>query len=295
MTPDRILNSIDAFLGDNFNLAIPDISVIDIVEIVIISFFIYQIFKWIKNTRAWMLFRGILIVALFFVVAGLLQMNTILWLGERFISVAVIALVVVFQPELRYALEHLGRGNFFTRIFAPLVGRNQESRFSDKTLNDILLSVNDMSQVKTGALIAVENKVGLDEYVRTGITLDSLVSRQLINNIFEKNTPLHDGAVIIRGDRIVAATCYLPLSSSFYINKDLGTRHRSALGLSEVSDAVIIVVSEETGSISYAYGSQIYYNISQDALKEALKNIQKPKPVKGTKPGENKGGKDEDS
>lgn len=272
---DRFVNSIDVFLREYFNLALPDIRPTDIAEVIIITFFIYQILKWIKNTRAWMLMRGIVIVGIFFLIAALLQMNTILWLGERLISVAVIALLVVFQPELRYALEHLGRGNFLTRIVTPFIGKGTVIRFSDKTLNDIVSSCQDMSSVKTGALIVVENKVGLDEYIRTGITLDSLVSRQLLNNIFEKNTPLHDGAVIIRGDRIIAATCYLPLSSSFYINKDLGTRHRSALGLSEVSDAIIIVVSEETGSISFATGSNIHYNVGAEGLKEALKNVQK--------------------
>lgn len=268
------MNSVDAFFRDYFGLALPDIRITDVVEVIIIAFFVYQVLKWIKNTRAWMLLRGILVVVIFFIIAAILQMNTILWLGEKLISVAVIALLVVFQPELRYALEHLGRGGIFSRLLSPFVGRNSESRFSDKTLNDINISCQDMSRVKTGALIVVENQVGLDEYIRTGITLDSLVSRQLINNIFEKNTPLHDGAIIIRGDRIVAATCYLPLSSSFYINKDLGTRHRSALGLSEVSDAMIIVVSEETGSISYAMGGKLFYNVEEEVLKEALKKLQ---------------------
>lgn len=274
MTLDRVINHIDAFLSDHFNIALPDVGIVDVIEVIIIAFFIYQILKWIKNTRAWMLLRGLLVVAIFFVLAALFQMSTILWLGERLFSVAVIALLVVFQPELRYALEHIGRGNFFAKALTPIIGRG-EIRFSDRTLNDIVNSCQDMSEVKTGALIVIENKVGLEEYVRTGITLDSVVSRQLINNIFEKNTPLHDGAIIIRGDRIEAATCYLPLSSSFYINKDLGTRHRSALGLSEVSDALVIVVSEETGSISYATGSKLSYNVGPESLREALKAVQK--------------------
>lgn len=282
MTPDIIVNHIDTFLRDHFNLALPDIRPTDIVEVAIIAFFIYLILKWIKNTRAWMLFRGIIVVAIFFFIAALLQMNTILWLGEKLVSVAVIALLVVFQPELRYALEHLGRGNLFTRVISPMIGKGSVIRFSDKTLNDIVSSCSDMGKVRTGALIVVENRVGLEEYVRTGIVLDSLVSRQLINNIFEKNTPLHDGAVIIRGDRIVAATCYLPLSSSFYINKDLGTRHRSALGLSEVSDALIIVVSEETGSISYALGSKMHYNVGAEEIRNVLKSMQNTKRGKDT-------------
>lgn len=269
----RVLQRIEGFLEDYFQLGIPDIHVTDIVEIIIIAFFLYQFLKWIKSTRAAMLFRGILVIVLFFVVAALFRMSTILWLGGRLINVAIIALVVVFQPELRRALEQLGRNNIFGLI-ALSFGRNETERFSDKTLTELVKASYDMGAVKTGALIVIEEDIGLNEYVRTGIDVDAILTRQLLINIFEKNTPLHDGAVIVRGNRVVAATCYLPLSDSMELSKDLGTRHRAALGISEVSDALTIVVSEETGMISVTRDGHLYHDLTPDQLTEELKKAQ---------------------
>lgn len=274
MIRDLTVNYIDSFLDDYFDIAIPDITVTDIVEILIISFFAYQLLKWIKNSRAWTLLRGILIILAFFIIAALFEMNTILWLGERLISVAFIAIIVVFQPELRNALEHLGRRNILNLLIPSAFRRNRGRAFSNKTLNDIVSACLDMSKVKTGALIVIEKEVPLGDYIRTGISIDSLLSRQLIVNIFEKNTPLHDGAIIVRGDRIVAATCYLPLSQNVSISKSLGTRHRAALGVSEVSDSVTIVVSEETGDISAAEGGIITGHLTEEGLKSILKRLQ---------------------
>ena len=272
---ERIRSAIEAFLQDYFDFNIPEVQVTDIVEILIISFFIYQVLMWIKNTRAWMLFRGILIIIAFILLAAIFQMHTILWLGERLFSAGFVAIIIVFQPELRKALEQLGRNDFFSALFSLSLSKTMENRFSDKTVSDTVMACFEMGAVRTGALIVMEKEESLAEYERTGITLDSLLSRQLLINIFEKNTPLHDGAVIVRGDRIVSATCYLPLSDNMDLSKDLGTRHRAAVGVSEVSDALVIVVSEETGGVSVAKDGKLVRDVSEEALREELLQLQK--------------------
>lgn len=271
-----IANSVDAFFNDYLGLNVPTIHGTDIVEILIIAFFFYQLLMWFKNTRAWMLFRGLLIVIVFFVVAAMLQMNTILWLGEKLLNVALIMVIVVFQPELRKALEDLGRKSIFSFLSSLGFGKGMSKRFEDKTVSDLVMASFEMAAVKTGALIVIENEVRLDECERTGIVLDSVLSRQLLINIFEKNTPLHDGAVIVRGDRVVAATCYLPLSENTQLSKELGTRHRAAIGMSEVCDAFVIVVSEETGQVSVAQGGKLKRNLTDEQLLEMLRYMQHP-------------------
>lgn len=255
-------------------LGMPDISmsVVDVIEILIISFLFYHILLWIKSTRAWNLFKGIVVILLFVLIAAIFQMNTILWLAENTLNVGLIALVIIFQPELRNALENLGGKNVFGSLFS--IGKTEDNKFSDKTIDELVKASYAMGRVKTGALIVVENEILLNEYVRTGIDVDAIVTSQLLINIFEKNTPLHDGAVIIRGDRVVSATCYLPLSDSLSLSKDLGTRHRAAVGVSEVSDSLTIVVSEETGKVSVAMNGQIYHGIDADFLREKLSYIQ---------------------
>lgn len=273
---EEFSDTLSSFFTDYFGLIFPNVHLTDIVEIIIIAWFFYRLLVWIKNTRAWMLFRGIMVVVAFFVVATLFQMDTILWLGERLISVAMMALVVVFQPELRTALEKLGRRNFVEMIFSVFApNRAVGKRFEDRTITEIVKACYEMGAVKTGALIVIEQKVTLGEYERTGIPVDAKVSRQLIINIFEKNTPLHDGAVIVRGDRIVSATCYLPLSDNLELSKDLGTRHRAAVGISEVSDSLTIVVSEETGKVSVAQDGRLMRDISAEGLTDILTHIQK--------------------
>lgn len=253
---------------------LPDISVTDIVEICIISFLFYQVLLWIKNTRAWMLLKGILVILTFVLIAAIFQMNTILWLAEKTFSVGVVALVVIFQPEMRKALENLGRKNFLASIIPIDFSKGASEKFSDKTINELVKASFEMGKVKTGALIVVEDEIVLSEYERTGITVDGVLTSQLLINIFEKNTPLHDGAVIVRGDRIVAATCYLPLSENMGLSKQLGTRHRAAVGMSEVSDALVICVSEETGHVSYAMGGYLTRNVSSEQLQEELVQLQ---------------------
>lgn len=244
----------------------------DIVEILIISFLVYHIMTWIKNTKAWVLMKGILIISVFIFFALIFQMNTILWIVENVISIAVIGLVVILQPELRRALEEIGRKNFISNIFS--FEKTVLERFSDKTVNDIVKASFEMGKVKTGALMVIEQQVTLSEYERTGIEVDGIVSSQLLINIFEHNTPLHDGAVIIRGNRIVSATCYLPLSDNLGISKDLGTRHRAGIGISEATDALTIIVSEETGQVSVTYEGKLYRNLDANALKERLQIVQ---------------------
>ena len=269
-----LFSNISAFLNDYFGASLPNVHVTDVIEILIIAFFIYQFLKWIKNTRAWVLFKGIAVIAVFFIIAALFRMSTILWLGYKLLNAGIIALIVVFQPELRRALERLGRQNFFHVLFSLGFGRGAVQRFDDHTKNDLVKAAYEMGAVKTGALIVIERDVQLEEYVRTGINVDAILTRQLLINIFEKNTPLHDGAVIVRGDRVVSATCYLPLTDSNSISKDLGTRHRAAIGISEVSDALTIVVSEETGKISVTMEGELRRDLSPDELLEALTQIQ---------------------
>lgn len=249
----------------------PKIGVTDVIEIIIIAFVLYHIMVWVKNTRAWMLFKGIIVILIFLLIAALLQMNTILWLSGKVVNIAAIALVIIFQPELRNALERLGRKNFLTAFFSFDFQKASTVRFSEKTITEIVKACYEMGKVKTGALIVIERDVMLNEYIRTGIPLDSLVSSQLLINIFEHNTPLHDGAIIVRGDRIVAATCYLPLSDNMELSKELGTRHRAAVGVSEVSDSMTIIVSEETGAVSLAVEGTLYRNIDADFLKSKLR------------------------
>ena len=249
---------------------IPELHVGDVVEIVIIAFVLYHFLVWIKSSRAWVLFKRLLVVLVFLLFAAIFQLNTIIWLAGRLASIAVIAFVIIFHPELRSALEQLGRKNFLSALFSVDFSKGTE-RFSEKTISELIKGCYEMGKVKTGALIVIERKVQLNEYIRTGISLDSLISSQLLINIFEHNTPLHDGAVIVRGDRIVSATCYLPLSDNMELSKDLGTRHRAAVGISEVSDSMTIVVSEETGAVSLAADGTLYRNVDADFLRSKLK------------------------
>lgn len=255
-------------------LGLPDISFspIDFIEILIIAFLFYHILLWIKSTKAWNLFKGIIVILLFVLVSAIFQMNTILWLAERTLNVGLIALVIIFQPELRKALENLGEKNFFGKVFN--FSKSDECKFSDRTIEELIKACYAMGKVRTGALIVIEDEILLNEYIRTGIDIDAIPSSQLLINIFEKNTPLHDGAVIVRGDRVVSATCYLPLSDSLSLSKNLGTRHRAAVGVSEVSDSLTIVVSEETGKVSIASRGQIYHGIDADFLREKLQYLQ---------------------
>ena len=249
---------------------LPKISKTNILEIVIIAFLIYEIMVWIKNTRAWNLLKGILVILAFTFIAWVLKLYTILWILEKIALVATTALVIIFQPELRKALEQLGSKNLLTDLLPFEGGRPSDDAFTEKTINELVRASVELGKAKTGALMVIEQETPLKDIERTGIEIDGLVTSQLLINIFEHNTPLHDGAVVIRGNRVVAATCYLPLSDNTSISKDLGTRHRAAVGISEVTDSLIIVVSEETGRISLAENGGLIKISDADTLNRAL-------------------------
>ena len=248
-------------------LSLPQMTIIDIAEMIIIAFAIYQVIMWVKNTRAWMLVKGIIFLLVFSIIAMILQMDVILWIFKNAISVGIIALIIVFQPELRIALEQLGRKNVFSSLFSS---DDEDQNLSDKSTGEIVRASITMSREKTGALIVIEDAINLKENEKNGIYINADISSQLLINIFEHNTPLHDGAVIIREDRILAATCYLPLSDNLELSKELGTRHRAAVGISEISDSLTIVVSEETGAISIARFGYLTRNITSDRLEQEL-------------------------
>ena len=263
---------------DRIIALIPAVHLTNVLEILIISVLIYYILIWIRDTRAWTLLKGILVIFAFVLVAYIFQMDTILWLFQNLISVAVISIFVLFQPELRRALEQLGRKNILSSVFnfgSNASANEQEAKTVEKTKAEIIKACVEMSKVRTGALIVIEQEVQLSEYERTGIFLDSLVSSQLLINIFEHNTPLHDGAVFVRNNRIVAATCYLPLSDNMLLSKELGTRHRAGMGISEVSDSITLIVSEETGMISIAHDGMLFRGLSQEELREKLSTLMK--------------------
>ena len=243
----------------------------DYTEIIIIAVLLYYMIKWIHASRAWSLLKGLLVIIVFIGLAKLFHMDTILWLSSNILQFAVIALIVVLQPELRKALESLGKSNVIGGMFV-FGQKPAEEILTRQSINEIVRACSQMARVRTGALIVIENKESISRIDETGIKVDADITNQLIINIFEKNTPLHDGAVTIRNNRISAATCYLPLTQSQSISKELGTRHRAGMGMSEEYDAVVIIVSEETGRISAAHEGQLERNLSEDALKNYLIN-----------------------
>lgn len=255
------------------SLRLSDVGWSDLAEVIILAFLIYHIMLWIKTTRAWALVKGFAVIMVFLCLAVICDMDTILWIAAKIFNIGILAIVIVFQPELRRALEQLGQKNIITEILSIDGGREQEEGFNEHTIDAIVKACVEMSKVKTGALIVIENTVPLGEYERTGITLDAQVSSQLLLNIFEHNTPLHDGALIVRGNRAVSATCYLPLSDNMELSKELGTRHRAAVGISEVSDAMTVIVSEETGAISITQHSALMRNVTVEELRTQLQSL----------------------
>ena len=255
------------------------VGIIDIIEIILLSFLVYTILVWIKNTRAWTLLKGIILLGFFVALIYLFHMDTLIFIINKGLNIAIIAAIIIFQPELRKALEILGEKMFLVNIFGSGNEKDVEQRCSDKTVNELVRATVEMAKVKTGALIVLEQNETLEEYERTGIDLDALVSSQLLINIFEHNTPLHDGAVIIKGDKIRSATCYLPLSENLSLSKALGTRHRAGVGISEVTDSVTIIVSEETGKISIAQRGRLRHNVQEEELRTCLVALQNKVPV----------------
>lgn len=269
------MEQILSFLENNLsNLYIPRPGIVDILEIAIIAFIIYHILVWMRTTRAWFLMKGIVSIMVMFVIAVILEMNTIIWIAQNVVYIGVIAVIVILQPELRKALETLGKKNFFSAFLPMEFNRGEEGNFSDHTVKEITKACVEMGKVKTGALIVIAQNDLLTEYENTGIEVDGVVSSQLLINIFEHNTPLHDGAVIVRGNRISSATCYLPLSDNMQLSKALGTRHRAGVGISEATDAMTLIVSEETGKISVAYKGELTRNLKAEEIEKQLEKIQ---------------------
>lgn len=264
-------------------ISLPGIGVIDIIEIALISFFVYQFMVWIKFTRAYTLLKGILVVLVFILLAYIFKMNTILWIVKNMANVLITGVIIIFQPELRKVLEQLGQKKIMSAIIPFDTGKEVKERFTDKTVNELVKACFDMGEVKTGALIVIEQDIRLTEYERTGINVDAVLTSQLLINIFEHNTPLHDGAVIVRENRIVSATCYLPLSDNMELSKQLGTRHRAGVGISEVSDSLTIIVSEETGQISVAQNGKLIRSLTSAQLRDVLVKVQNKKVIDNNK------------
>jgi diadenylate cyclase len=244
----------------------------DIIDIIIVAAVFYKIFKLIRETRAEQLTKGIFALFVFAKLSGLLQLYTINWILENAMTVGVLAILIVFQPELRRGLEYIGRSRFFTKSLLEIKGESLS-----KTVDEIVEACASLSRQKIGALIVLERETGLNEVADTGTKINGIVSSNLLINIFIPNTPLHDGAVIIKEDMIKAAACFLPLTDNMNISKELGTRHRAALGISERSDSLAIIVSEETGSISIAENGTIARHLDSKTLKQILTDMYKPK------------------
>ena len=240
------------------------------IEILLIAVVVYYIARWIKNNHVLVLLKGMLVLLLFYIISSILGFDAIRWIFQNALGLSITAMIILFQPELRKGLEQLGKRNIVT----PFLDSDDENVFTDNTVDEIVNAVYAMAKERTGALIVIERKVKLDEVESTGIKLDALISTELILNIFQKNFPLHDGAVVVRGNRIAAATCYLPRSENNTLSKELGTRHRAAVGVSEVSDSVTIVVSEETGAISIAEGGELTRRVGRELLYDRLKELQ---------------------
>ena len=246
-------------------------SISGLIEIILFAVLIYYLIVWVKKTKAWALLKGIAVLLAVYLIALLLGLDNIVFLFKALFGSMLIAVIIIFQPEIRRALEQLGERNIIRKIIPgsdnKLAGA---SELTAESIDKICLAMASLGKGKVGALVVVERKIELDEYIKTGIAMDADISAALLEQIFVHNTPLHDGAVIIRGNKIVAATCYLPLSDNEQISKELGTRHRAGLGISEKSDCITLIASEETGNISVAVGGVLKRVNGEDALREIL-------------------------
>jgi diadenylate cyclase len=249
-----------------------------LVDIGLVWYVLYKLIMLIRGTKAIQLLKGIVVIFVVRVISFLMDLPTLFWITEQIIKWGFLVIIILFQPELRRALEQIGRGNLFSRNT-----KSEQEKF-DKLVTDIVHAAGYMAKRRIGALITIERETGIGEYIETGIPINGKLTHQLLTNIFTPNTPLHDGAVIIKGDEVVAAACYLPLSESPFISKELGTRHRAAMGISEVTDALTIVVSEETGGISGTKNGELKRDMSQDDLREFLLENLSPVPSSDKKP-----------
>jgi len=264
-----MLASVNDWLLETFNIPVftwPELGPAQVLDILIVAMLLYVVLRWIKRTQAWVLMRGVAIILVVAVLAAVFELIAVQWILNNAIGMGLVVVVILFQPELRKALEQIGRGKYLV----PLRNESEQQVYiSAHAVDEIIKSTRIMSKDLTGALMVIEQEVDLSEYERTGIPLDAQVSVQLLVNIFEKNTPLHDGAIIIRENRVSAATCILPLSAET-LDSSLGTRHRAAVGISEISDARVVVVSEETGAISLVVDGKITRNVTEPQMRDLL-------------------------
>lgn len=253
---------------------LPEIGFTDVFEIIILAYFVYHIINYIKKTRAWVLVKGLLLIAIIWLMAIVLDLNVLKYIISNTLNVGILAVIILFQPEFRRALEQLGQKNIVKSIAFFDDSKSDSDRLSSRDIEEIIDATFQLGKTKTGALIVIQCNTPLDEYASTGIEIDAKISSQLLINMFEHNTPLHDGAAIVKGNRVTAATCYLPLTDNNKISKELGTRHRAGIGVSEVSDALVLIVSEETGKVSIAMNGQLVRNIDAEYLKKKLVDLE---------------------
>lgn len=267
---DRIISYIKTYINWT---SLPDIEPTDILEIIILAYLVYHVINYIKRTRAWVLVKGLILISLLWVIATILDLSVLKYIITNTLNVGILAVIIVFQPEFRKALEQLGQKNIVKSINFFDDSKGDEDQLSIRDIDEIIYATFALSKTKTGALVVIQRDTPLEEYESTGIAIDAKISSQLIINMFEHNTPLHDGAAIVKGNRITAATCYLPLSDNNKLSKDLGTRHRAGIGVSEVTDALVLIVSEETGKVSIAMNGQLVRNIDEDYLRTKLVDL----------------------
>ena len=263
---------LDQLFGFNHTLTIGSFSITfsvsGIIEILIFAVLIYYVIVWIKRTKAWNLLKGVIVLAVVYAAAALLGLNNLTFIFRALFSSLILAIIIIFQPEIRRGLEQIGERNIIQKLIPT--SDNANPGLSADSIEAIVSALSMLGKNKVGALIVVEQKIDLREFVNTGITLDAKISAALLEQIFEHNTPLHDGAVVIRKNRIVSATCYLPLSQNMSISKELGTRHRAGLGISEVSDCITLIASEETGGLSIAEHGELRRNVSLEEIRSTL-------------------------
>jgi len=252
---------------DQFTDLTPVNVLVNILDVLLVWFVIYKIITLIKGTKAVQLLKGIFVIIIARMLTDLFGLNTLSWMMDEVLTWGFIGIIIIFQPEIRRALEQLGRGKIFART------NLQEAEEQNRLIDAMTKSVSYMAKRRIGALISIERETGLNDYIETGIRLDSVVTSELLINIFIPNTPLHDGAVIMHKNKIAAAACYLPLSESPFISKELGTRHRAAIGLSEVTDAITIIVSEETGAVSLTSNGDLHRNLSMEEFETRLRKV----------------------
>ena len=267
---DRIISYLKTYINW---ISLPNIEPTDVLEIIILAYLVYHVINYIKRTRAWVLVKGLILISLLWVIATILDLNVLRYIISNTLNVGILAVIIVFQPEFRRALEQLGQKNIVKSINIFDDSKGDDDHLSMQDIDEIIYATFELSKTKTGVLLVIQQDTPLDEYESTGIAIDAKISSQLIINMFEHNTPLHDGAAIVKGNRITAATCYLPLSDNNKLSKDLGTRHRAGIGVSEVSDALVLIVSEETGKVSIAMNGQLVRNIDEDYLRTKLVDL----------------------